>query len=403
VRPTAVAALTMVVAAALSGAVGIAVQPDVNLAFCAYAACWFVYAAMGGLLAALRPRNPVGWLLLAMGLASEIGLAAESLSPLVADTSGTARLLDALGAFWFIAFQLVAALLILFPDGRAPSPRWRIALGLIGVNTVIGTLSSGSPPQRSAIGPLLVAAFGPQSGAALADDIQGFASLANIALLAAGAAALVLRTRHAGAVEHQQLKWISFAAVLVVVAIVGAIAAFFSPLRGLDPEAPFPFALFGGVPVISALMAVPVAAAIAILRYRLYDIDLLIKRTLVYGATSAAIAASFFLGLLALQTLLRPLTSGSELPVAASTLASFALFQPVRRRVQDAVDRRFDRSRYDAARTLDAFADRLRDEVDLNALRGHLLGAVGATMAPSHASLWLRERALRGELGAERP
>ena len=116
-------------------------------------------------------------------------------------------------------------------------------------------------------------------------------------------------------------------------------------------------------------------------------------RTLVYGATSAAIGATFFVGIIALQTLLRPLTAGSELSVAISTLASFALFQPIRRRVQDTVDRHFDRSRYDAARTLDAFADQLRDEVDLDDLRSNLLGAVQQTMAPTHASLWLRERA----------
>jgi hypothetical protein len=138
-------------------------------------------------------------------------------------------------------------------------------------------------------------------------------------------------------------------------------------------------------------LSVPVAAGIAVLRYRLYDIDLLINRTLVYGATSAAIAATFFIGIVALQALLRPLTAGSELAIAASTLVSFALFQPIRRWVQDAVDRRFDRSRYDAARTLDLFADRLRDEVDLDALREDLLASVRATMAPTHTSLWLRD------------
>jgi len=137
---------------------------------------------------------------------------------------------------------------------------------------------------------------------------------------------------------------------------------------------------------------IPISVAVAILRYRLYDIDLLINRTIVYAVTSTAIAVTFFLGLVALQGALRPLTSGSELAVAASTLLSFALFQPIRRRVQDAVNRRFDRARYNAARTVDGFADRLRDEVDLTALRADLLGAVQLTMAPAHASLWLREQ-----------
>jgi hypothetical protein len=141
-----------------------------------------------------------------------------------------------------------------------------------------------------------------------------------------------------------------------------------------------------------ATATLPIAIGVAVLRYRLYDIDLIVNRTVVYGATSAAIAATFYVGIVALQPVFRSLTNGSELAVAASTLLSFALFQPIRRRVRDTVDRRFNRSHYDAARTLDAFADQLRDEVDLDALRGDLLVAVRTTMAPAHASIWLRER-----------
>jgi uncharacterized membrane protein YidH (DUF202 family) len=192
------------------------------------------------------------------------------------------------------------------------------------------------------------------------------------------AAAFVHRFRGSRAVERQQLKLVAYAAVLFVVGLVVLL-----PLS------------FGRKPLEITqqlvTLSVPVAAGIAILRYRLYDIDLLINRTLVYGATSAAIAATFFVGIVALQALLRPLTAGSELAIAAATLVSFALFQPIRRSVQDTVDRRFDRSRYDAARTLDLFADRLRDEVDLDALREDLLASVRATMAPAHTSLWLRD------------
>jgi hypothetical protein len=129
---------------------------------------------------------------------------------------------------------------------------------------------------------------------------------------------------------------------------------------------------------------------IAILRYRLFDIDILINRALVYGATTAGIAFAFFAGIVVLQAILRPLTSGSELAVAASTLVSFALFQPLRRRFQSAVDRRFYRSRYDAALTLDAFSVHLRDEVDLDAVRGELVSAVRDTVQPAHASVWRR-------------
>jgi hypothetical protein len=157
------------------------------------------------------------------------------------------------------------------------------------------------------------------------------------------------------------------------------------------PALILPISLLG----IAIFAGIPIATGLAVLRYRLYDIDLLINRTLVYAATSAAIAAMFFVGIVALQALLRPLTNGSELAIAVSTLISFALFQPVRRRIQKTVDRRFDRSRYDAARTLDAFADRLRDEVNLDALREDLLVSVQQTMAPAHMSLWLREREVR--------
>jgi hypothetical protein len=137
---------------------------------------------------------------------------------------------------------------------------------------------------------------------------------------------------------------------------------------------------------------IPIAIGIAVLRYRLYDIDVLINRTLVYGLTTGGIAAAFFGGIVLLQAVLRPFTTGSEIAVAASTLLTVALFQPLRSRVQQAVDRRFSRARYDAGRTIDAFAEELRDEVDLDAVRVHLLGAVSQTMSPAHASLWLRER-----------
>jgi hypothetical protein len=146
----------------------------------------------------------------------------------------------------------------------------------------------------------------------------------------------------------------------------------------------------GQVVMVTGLMTMPVAIGVAITRYRLYDIDILINRALVYGATTAAIAAAFFGGIILLQALLSPITAGSEVAVAVSTLASLALFQPLRRRVQDAVDRRFYRSRYDAARTLDAFSVRLRDEVDLDAVRGELVAAVRETVKPAHASVWLR-------------
>jgi hypothetical protein len=139
-----------------------------------------------------------------------------------------------------------------------------------------------------------------------------------------------------------------------------------------------------------AIAAIPIAVAIAPLREHLYDIDALINRALVYGATTASIAIAFFSGIVVLQALLRPVTGGSEIAVAASTLASVALVQPLRKRAQSFVDRRFYRSRYDAARTLDEFSVRLRDEVDLDAVRAELVGVVRDTVQPTHAGVWLR-------------
>ncbi len=189
------------------------------------------------------------------------------------------------------------------------------------------------------------------------------------------------RARSARGVERQQLKWVAYSAGLLAAAAPVGIAVYLT-----RPALVEPVAIIGGL----LFLNVPMTIGLAILRYRLYDIDLVINRTIVYGTTSAAIAVVFFGGLVALQALLRSVTGGSELAVAASTLASFALFQPIRRKFQDAVDRRFYRARYDATRTLDAFAQRLSQEVDIDALRRALLDAVHQTLAPATMSLWLR-------------
>jgi hypothetical protein len=229
-------------------------------------------------------------------------------------------------------------------------------------------------------------------------EAVGFVIFFGVLVPIVGITAQALRYRHAtSALQRQQsrvLMWfLSFgliAAILVGIAelLVAANAGLLSPVVAQRLNE-ITFVVF---PALFAV--IPVALIIVLFRYHLWDIDLLISRTLVYGATSAAIAGTFFVGIVALQPVLRPLTSGSELAVAASTLASFALFQPIRRRVQDAIDRRFARSRYDTARMLDGFAEQLRDEVDLDDLRADLLAAVSRAMAPAHSSLWLRDQAL---------
>lgn len=182
------------------------------------------------------------------------------------------------------------------------------------------------------------------------------------------------------------MKWFVYAAVTSIVIVIGSGIG----SRWL-PEA---FSVtVGFITFALAMVAFPLSVGIALLRYRLYDIDLLINRTFVYGATTVTIGATFFAGIVVLQAALRPLTGGSEVAVAGSTLVSFALFHPARRWIQSAVDRRFYRSRYDAARTLDRFASGLSGEVDLDMVRADLAAAVSETLRPAHVSLWLRDRA----------
>jgi hypothetical protein len=273
---------------------------------------------------------------------------------------------------------IVTYTLLLFPNGALVAPRWRIVGWLAAANLVVGMAG-------------LAFAGGPLNNAPFADNpfpLLGelghslfFVSFFGFVVLAtASASSLVVRYRRAAGVERQQLKWLALEAVLIAVAAIitgfsQAFAPTFKPVQVL---------------LIGVLMLMPVAIGVAILRYRLYDIDILINRALVYAATTAAIAVTFFGGIVVLQAGLRPLTGGSEVAVAASTLVCFALFQPIRRGMQSTVDRRFYRSRYDAARTLDRFTSELAGEVDLGAVRASLIEAVGETVQPTHASVWLR-------------
>lgn len=346
-----------------------------------------VVTAVGAAVALKQPANSVGWILLVCGFFAGLLGAAQAYAFYAIGTRGGA-LPGGDWALWVTQLALPWSvgvlstyLLLIFPDGRLPSRRWRPAAWYTGFVLVAWPL----------LGALLAESVGPANVLSVRNPVSlpvalrltqdevrpiGLALVIPAAIMCA--AAFIARFRGARGAERQQLKWVAYAVGLVVAGIVVVLPISFGRK---------PLEIFQQLTVL----ALPVAVGIAILRYRLFDIDLLINRTLVYGATSAAIAAMFWLGTVALQPLLRPLTSGSELAVAASTLVSFALFQPVRRRVQTAVDRRFDRSRYDAARALELFAERLRDEVDLDALRADLLGAVGESMGPAHASLWLRE------------
>jgi hypothetical protein len=187
---------------------------------------------------------------------------------------------------------------------------------------------------------------------------------------------LVVRFRRSIGIEREQIKWLAFSAVPLAVA---GLASAVLPDK------------LGQVLFVFLLLSVPLAIGIAVTRYRLYDIDVLIRRTLIYAALSAALLATYVGGVALLQSILSPLISGSGVAVAISTLAVVALFQPLRTRIRSAVDRRFYRAKYDAEQTLDTFAGRLRDEVELDSVRAELLAAVREALQPSHASLWLRK------------
>ncbi len=355
-----------------------------------------VYVGVGLLLTLRLPRHPVGWLLLWAGALFQVSFAADAYAwAAFIRWPGTLPLGVAacfVGYAWLPALGSLFLAIMLFPTGRPPSARWRLPAALVVLVIALGLVAAWLttrefPVPQSVLpaeGVLPIMVANPLAIDGPLATLLGYVQSSPLSLVVylIPLSALLVRFRTASGTERQQLKWFAYATSVVVVFFVAAVFGLFAYLGGLGP-----------LMSVLAMDLIPISVAIAILRYRLYDIDLLINRTLVYGVTSAAIAVTFFLGLIALQAALRPLTSGSEVAVAASTLVSFALFQPIRRRVRDAVDRRFDRRRYDAERTLDAFAARLRDQIDLAALDIELLAAVRETVQPVHASVWLRERA----------
>ena len=337
------------------------------------------FTVIGAIVALRRPSSVIGWLLLASGvlwsaIEAELEYAVYAIVGRPVALPGGMPVAW-LGSWqWTIAVGVYPLLLVLFPDGRISTPARRAIVALVGLVTILLATEFAFRP-----GPLQLLATVDNPVTPLPQPVIDLIAQVAVALTVpmglGGAGMLVLRFRRSVGIERQQLKWLVYAAIPVVA--VG-------PLSSVVPGK--------WIQVLSSFsqICVPVAIGVAVLRYRLYDIDVLINRTIVYGATTAVIAAAFFGGVVVLQAALRPVTAGSEVAVAISTLASVALFQPLRGRVQRAVDRRFYRSRYDATRTLDDFSVRLRDQVALEAVRADLLDAVRGAVQPSHASLWLR-------------
>jgi len=353
----------------------------VDVLFALLFASW---SFVGAILALRMPHDRMGWLFLAVGFVGPLIELPGAYGDVVFKTDPTSAqlvLITWLGAWtWIPALVLIGVVIATAPYGHLPSPRWRPFFLVAGVLTLFQVALAFAPGELPPLG--VENPMGIESPAIWALVILG--TLGMGALMFGAAVALVVRFRRARGVERQRLKWVASAG-----ALIGLAAPLASVSYGGDP-------LVTGVSSAVAALAValfPVATAIAILRHRLYDIDLVIRRTFVYGPLSAAIAATYIALVVLFQAALRPLTGGSEIAVAVSTLATLALVQPLRRRIQDVVDRRFYRSRYDAARTLDAFASRLRDEVDLDALRAGLLDVIGDTVRPAHGGVWLRGRA----------
>ena len=376
---------------------------------------FLAFPLVGALVASRRPRNPIGWICLADGLLWILLSMTDSYSIYGVAKPGSVPFPVAIGTLgnqwlWVPTVGLLGIyLLLLFPDGRLPSRRWRPLAWLSGAVLVLESLTEGLAP-----GPLEN-----QGGVPNPFGLEGLPWLADAALvllpllplcILASAVSLVLRYRRSGGEQREQIKWIAFAAsvagLLYLIAIVSPFI--FAPEivsgGGSLPPPPLWVELLFSVAVLG-FAGVPVAIGFAVLRYRLYDIDVVINRTLVYGSLTAMLTLIYFGGVATMQAIFRAITDQEEQPqlaIVVSTLVIALLFTPLRRRIQSFIDRRFYRRKYDARKTLAAFSAKLRDETDLDALSDDLVGVVRETMQPSHISLWLRpDSSLRGSEGRD--
>jgi hypothetical protein len=354
---------------------------------------FLAFPIMGALIASRRPHNPIGWICLAVGSLflllgvseyySVYGVAEPGSVPFPIGVAWLGNWL------WMPAVGLFATyLFLLFPDGRLPSRRWRYLAWFSGALIVVLSIGFGLAPGPVASLPRGIRnPFGLEGLPWLSDAANvGFPLLALCIL--ASVASLVLRYRRSRGEEREQIKWIAFAAS--VIGLLFLIGLVISLIYGSTP--PSWTRLLDTMTALS-YTGVPIAVGFAVLKYRLYDIEVIINRTLVYGSLTLLLALVYFGGVTATQAIFRTLSGQEQQPqlaIVVSTLVIAALFNPLRRRIQGFIDRRFYRKKYDAAKTLEAFTARLRDETDLQALNGELTRVVRETMQPAHVSLWLR-------------
>ena len=360
---------------------------------------FFAFPTIGALIISRRPSNTVGWIFCGIGL----GTATTSFSAAFTqhalanhtDTQLIVGLVEMLGnTVWPINLGMGTLLLFLFPTGRLPSPRWRfvfwldvvmIALSVLAAIITPGyqesTPGTSGPPDRI-LNPLGISGIRP-----LLDAVSGFGGLLFVFCALASVAAIITRYVKSRDIQRQQIKWFALGTAAMVAILVPSIV--------LIPNEN----ALSNVTFAIGIMMLPVGAGIGVLRYRLFDIDVIINRTLVYGSLTAVLAGVYFLGVVGVQSVVNVLSGralsgiqGSQSPVliVVTTLLIAALFQPLRRRFQRFIDRRFYRSRYDAKKTLDKFGASLRSQIELDNLTDHLLETVEQTMHPAHVSLWLR-------------
>ena len=345
------------------------------------------FSVVGAIIVSRHPRNTIGWIFCSIGLAVGIqALTTGYAEYWLASGSGSRSLGET--AAWFSTWSWIPVvavptsfLLLLFPDGSLPSPRWRpiawcAGLGITGF--VVGYALEAGPLEEF---PQIVNPYGVDSP--LLGIVAIAAFIVVVGSMVASAVSLIVRHRRAGSEQRQQIKWLAYGGTVVVgtIFVAGTAPPFISGLNYMV-----------SIVIISvALLGLPIFTGIAIVRHRLYDIDIIINRTLVYGSLTVTLVFLYFGGIVVLQRLFVLLTGEkSTLAVVASTLAIAALFSPLRRRVQGFVDRRFYRRKYDAAKTLAAFGSRLREETDLDALSSDMVEVARGTMQPAHVSLWLR-------------
>jgi MFS family permease len=341
-----------------------------------------VFSVLGFLVASRHPGNAIGWIFCGCAVLSGLSTLADAYANYWLDGHGAAGLGRAAAAYetaaWPALLIPVTFLLLLFPTGRLLSPRWRwvgwcAGLGIAGAFATSITAPGRLEDYPGVENPLGVEGWVPEAA-------MGLAALMLLIAVVGSPASLVLRLRRSAGLERQQVKWLMWAgAVAGVTFLVGSTAGYEYAGPGASNAA-----------ILTGMLMLPLATGIAILRYRLFDIDVVINRTLVYTALTVTLAAAYLASVLLLQLVLGALTSDSGIAVAGSTLAVAALFRPARARIQAAVDRRFYRRRYDAQRTLESFSARLRDQVELGALNSELRAVVSETLQPAHVSLWLR-------------